>query len=123
MTSATRLANNNRIGIQRNLRDGQVQQWNVSAQYLLSNSTLLEAAYHGGKSSHLMSNLNYNESDPFPPQPPDFQLIYPYPQLGNVNIYESRAQSELRRAASAPRAPLRQRLYRPRVLYVSADAD
>ena len=38
-----------------------------------------------------MGVLNYNETDPFPPQPPDFALIYPYPQLGNVNIYESRA--------------------------------
>jgi Carboxypeptidase regulatory-like domain/TonB dependent receptor-like, beta-barrel len=93
VASATRLANSNRIGMQRNLRDGQVQQWNGSAQYLLSKSTLLEAAYHGGRSSHLMSSLNYNESAPFPPQPPDFQLIYPYPQLGSVNIYESRARS------------------------------
>ena len=41
-----------------------------------------------------MSNLNYNETDPFPPQPPDFQLIYPYPQLGNVNIFESRAAAK-----------------------------
>ena len=41
-----------------------------------------------------MSNLNYNESAPFPPQPPDFQLIYPYPQLGNVNIFESRAAAK-----------------------------
>ena len=37
-------------------------------------NTLLEAAYHGSKSSHLMSALNYNETNPFPPQPPDFAL-------------------------------------------------
>ena len=94
VTSAPRLANNNRIGIQRDLRDGQVQQWNVSAQYLLSNSTLLEAAYHGGRSSHLVGVLNYNETDPFPAQPPGFRLIYPYPELGNVNVYESRAAAK-----------------------------
>ena len=93
LTQATRLATNNRNGIQRNLRDGQVQQWNTSVQYLLTNSTLVEVAYHGAKSVHLMSVLNYNETDPFPPQPPDYQLIYPYPQLGNVNIYGSRARS------------------------------
>ena len=93
LAQATRLARNNRNGIQRNLRDGQVQQWNTSVQYLLTNSTLVEVAYHGAKSVHLMSVLNYNETDPFPPQPPDYQLIYPYPQLGNVNIYESRARS------------------------------
>jgi Carboxypeptidase regulatory-like domain len=94
VASAARLATNNRIGMQRNLRDGQVQQWNVSAQYLLSTGTLFEVAYHGGKSSHLMSVLNYNESAPFPPQPPGFQLIFPYPQLGIVNIYESRAAAQ-----------------------------
>jgi hypothetical protein len=77
--------------MQRNLRDGQVQQWNLTLQYLLTKNTLLEAAYHGSKSTHLMSSLNYNETDPFPPQPPNFSLIYPYPQLGFVNIYESRA--------------------------------
>ena len=40
-----------------------------------------------------MSGLNYNETDPFPPQPPGFALDHPYPQLGNVNIYESRASA------------------------------
>ena len=93
LTQATRLATNNRNGIERNLRDGRVQQWNTSVQYLLTNRTLVEVAYHGANSVHLMSGLNYNETDPFPPQPPDYQLIYPYPQLGNVNIYGSRARS------------------------------
>jgi hypothetical protein len=93
LTQATRLATNTRNGIQRNLRDGQVQQWNTSVQYLLPNRTLVEVAYHGATSVHLMSRVNYNETDPFPPQPPDYSLIYPYPQLGSVNIYESRARS------------------------------
>ena len=79
--------------MQRNLRDGQVQQWNLTLQYLLTKDTLLEVAYHGSKSSHLMGALNYNETNPFPPQPPDFALIFPYPQLGNVIIYESRARA------------------------------
>jgi hypothetical protein len=68
-----------------------VQQWNLSLQYLLTKDTLLETAYHGSKSTRLMSSLDYNETTPFPPQPPDFALIFPYPQLGSVNIYESRA--------------------------------
>jgi Carboxypeptidase regulatory-like domain/TonB dependent receptor len=91
LAQATRLATNNRNGMQRNLRDGQVQQWNLTAQYLLTKDTLFEAAYHGSKSSHLMSALNYNETNPFPPQPPGFALIFPYPQLGSVFMYESRA--------------------------------
>ena len=93
LRQATRLVTNNRIGIQRDLHDGQVQQWNVSVQYLVAKNTLLEAAYHGSTSSHLMSGLNYNETNPYPAQPPGFSLIYPYPQLGNVVIYESRARA------------------------------
>src|SRR4029450_13845597 len=75
LTQATRLATNTRKGIQRNLRDGQVQQWNTSVQYLLPTRTLVEVAYHGAKSVHLMSRLNYNETDPFPPQPPYYKPI------------------------------------------------
>jgi len=93
LTQATRLSTNNRIGMQRNLRDGQVQQWNLALQYLLTKDTLFEAAYHGSKASHLMSALNYNETNPFPAQPPQFALIFPYPQLGNVVVYESRARA------------------------------
>jgi hypothetical protein len=91
LAQATRLVTNNRIGMQRNLREGQVQQWNLSLQYLITKDTMFEAAYHGSKSSHLMGVLNYNETNPFPAQPPSFALIFPYPQLGSVNIYESRA--------------------------------
>jgi hypothetical protein len=91
LAQATRLITNNRNGMQRNLRDGQVQQWNLTVQYLITKDTLFEAAYHGSKSSHLLGLLNYNETNPFPPQPPGFARIFPYPQLGNVSIYESRA--------------------------------
>jgi hypothetical protein len=91
LAQATRLSTNNRNGMQRDLRDGQVQQWNLSLQYLFTTNTLFETAYHGSKSTHLMGALNYNETNPFPPQPPDFELNYPYPQLGSVFIYESRA--------------------------------
>jgi hypothetical protein len=93
LAQATRLITNDRNGMQRNLRDGQVQQWNLTLQYLITKDTLFEAAYHGSKSSHLMSALDYNETNPFPPQPPDFALIYPYPQLGRVFMYESRARA------------------------------
>ena len=91
LAKATRFATNDRNGMQRNLRDGQVQQWNLTLQYLLSRNTLLEAAYHGSKSTHLMSALDYNETNPYPAHPPDFAQNFPYPQLGSVNIYESRA--------------------------------
>ena len=79
LAQASQLITNNRNGMQRNLRDGQVQQWNLTLQYLITKDTLFEAAYHGSKSSHLMSTLNYNETNPFPAQPPDFALIFPIP--------------------------------------------
>ncbi|HEX6718164.1 MAG TPA: hypothetical protein VF088_13690, partial [Pyrinomonadaceae bacterium] len=91
LAQATRLITNNRNGMQRNLRDGQVQQWNLTFQYLLGKNTLFEAAYHGSKSTHLMSAIDYNEPNPFPAQPPNFALNFPYPQLGSVFMYESRA--------------------------------
>ena len=47
LAQATRLITNNRNGMQRNLRDGQVQQWNLTLQYLITKDTLFEAAYHG----------------------------------------------------------------------------
>jgi hypothetical protein len=91
LAGANRVQTNNRAGIQPNFRDGQVQEWNATAQYLITKDTVLEAAYHGSKSSHLASLLNYNETNPYPAQPPSFTLIYPYPQYGSVNILESRA--------------------------------
>jgi len=91
LAQATLLTTNNRNGMQRNLRDGQVQQWNLTLQYLITKEMLFEAAYHGSKSTHLMSALNYNETNPFPPQPPGFSRVFPYPQLGSVSIFESRA--------------------------------
>jgi hypothetical protein len=91
LAQASRASTSGRNGMQRNLREGQVQQWNLSLQYLLTKDTLLETAYLGSKSTHLMSSLDYNETNPYPPQPTDFALIYPYPQLGSVFMYQSRA--------------------------------
>ncbi|MEO7653784.1 MAG: carboxypeptidase regulatory-like domain-containing protein [Bryobacteraceae bacterium] len=84
---------NNRAGIQPDFRDGYVQQWNATTQYLITTDTILEVAYHGSKSTHLASILNYNETSPFPAQPPDFRLNLPFPTLGTVNFLESRAAS------------------------------
>ena len=37
--------------------------------------------------------LRWDLVHPFPAQPPDFRLIYPYPELGTVTIYESRGMA------------------------------
>jgi outer membrane receptor protein involved in Fe transport len=90
LAQASLLARNNRNGMQRDLREGQVQEWSLSFQCQIAKGTLFEAAYQGSKSTHLIGALNYNETDPFPPRPPAFRLNFPYPQLGSVFIYESR---------------------------------
>ncbi len=90
LAKANQVIAHTRAGIQRNCRDGQVQQWNLTTQYLITKDSVFEVAYHGSKSSHLSSILNYNEIIPYPAQPPDFKLNYPYPAFGGVNILESR---------------------------------
>jgi hypothetical protein len=81
---------NTRAGIERNFREGYIGQWNLTAQYLITADMVGEVAYHGSKSTRLASRLNYNETDPFPAQPPDFRQNFRYPTLGGVNMLESR---------------------------------
>ena len=54
---------------------------------------IIETAYRGSKGTRLSSFLNYNETIPYPPQPPNFTLFYPYPSLSTLNILESRGNS------------------------------
>jgi hypothetical protein len=91
LVGANRLTNLTRAGVDRNLRDAYVQQWNLSIQTLLASNLLWEVAYRGSKSTRLQTNLNYNEINPNPPQPPDFRQIFPYPDLAGVAMLESRA--------------------------------
>lgn len=97
-----------RWGVERKFRDGYVGQWNLTAQYLLTPDTLLEAAYHGSKSTRLPTRLNYNQINPFPAQPPAFQQNFPYPSASSVNILESRGASNY----NALQARLERRLVR-----------
>lgn len=91
LEGANRQTNLTRAGVDRNLRDAYVQQWNLSIQKLMTTNTLIELAYRGSKSTRLQTQLNYNEIFPNPPQAPDFRQIFPYPNLAAVNILESRA--------------------------------
>jgi hypothetical protein len=91
LAGANRQTNLTRSGVDRNLRDAYVQQWNLSVQKLVTANTLWEVAYRGSKSTRMQTNLDYNEITPNPPQPPDFRLIFPYPTLAAVGILESRA--------------------------------
>jgi hypothetical protein len=90
LAGASPLVNFNTVlGINPNFRDGYVGEWNLTAQYAVTQNTLLEVAYHGSKSTHLSSELNYNQTNPFPAQPPAFALRYPYPAYGVINYFDS----------------------------------
>ena len=90
VAGADRLTNLTRSGIERNLRDAYVQQWNLSIQKQITTTSIWEVAYRGSKSTRLQTRLNYNEIFPNPPQPPNFVQIFPYPSLAAVNVLESR---------------------------------
>ncbi len=77
------------LGINPNFRDGNVSAWNLTLEQMLANNVLLEIAYVGSKSTHLSSELNYNQTNPYPPQPPNFAQKFPYPTFGTVNYFDS----------------------------------
>lgn len=88
------VTNSNAIrGVDPNFRDGYVTTWNTSVQILAQTNTVVELSYRGSKGTRLSSFLNYNEPIPFPAQPPDFRVNYPYPSLSTLNMLESRGNS------------------------------
>jgi hypothetical protein len=76
-------------GINPHWRDMYTGEWNLSVQDMLRNDLLVEVAYRGSQTSHLSSILNYNQTNPYPAQPPKFVLNYPYPTFGTVNYFDS----------------------------------
>jgi hypothetical protein len=77
------------LGINPNFKDGNVGAWNLNLEQILAPNLLLEIAYTGTKSTHLSSELNYNQTAPYPPQPPNFVQNFPYPTFGTVNYFDS----------------------------------
>ncbi|MEO6912143.1 MAG: carboxypeptidase regulatory-like domain-containing protein [Edaphobacter sp.] len=77
------------LGINPNFKDGNVGSWNLNLEQMLAPNVLLEIAYTGTKSTHLSSELNYNQTNPYPAQPPNFVQHFPYPTFGTVNYFDS----------------------------------
>jgi len=90
LSGANRQTNLTRAGVDRNLRDAYVQQWNFSIQKLIATDILWEVAYRGSNITRLQTQLDYNEIFPNPPQPTNFVQIFPYPNLSAVAVLESR---------------------------------
>jgi hypothetical protein len=90
LANASPLVNfNSVLGINPHFKDAYSGSWNLTLQQLFGSNTLLEIAYRGSHTLHLSSELNYNLTRPYPPQPPQFTLNYPYPSFGTVNYFDS----------------------------------
>jgi hypothetical protein len=77
------------VGINPHFKDSYSGEWNLTLQRMFGNNMLLEVAYRGSSTVHLTSELNYNQTNPFPAQPPSFTLNYPYPAFSTVNYFDS----------------------------------
>lgn len=77
------------LAIQRDLRTGYLQHWNLNVQQQLGSSRVLEVAYVGSKGTKLLSarDLNQGQFSPF-----GF-VLRPVPQFDDITILESRASS------------------------------
>ncbi len=79
------------LAIQRDLRTAYMQHWSLSFQQELGGSRVLEVSYVGSKGTKLLAARDINQGIPNA-----FQLpfpIRPVPQFDDINILESRANS------------------------------
>ena len=77
------------LAIQRDLRTAYMQHWNLNVQRQLGSSRVLEVAYVGSKGTKLLSARDINQGQP---NALGFTLR-PVPQFDDINILESRANS------------------------------
>jgi hypothetical protein len=92
--------------IQRDLRTPYMQHWNLSVQQQLGRSRLLEIAYVGSKGTKLLTARDINQPRPSV-LPPGLPFVpRPIPQFDEINMIESRANSNYR----SLQARLQQRL-------------
>jgi Carboxypeptidase regulatory-like domain/TonB dependent receptor len=77
------------LAIQRDLRTAYMQHWNLNVQRQLGRNRVLEVAYVGSKGTKLLSARDINQG-----QPNALGLVIrPVPQFDDINILESRANS------------------------------
>ncbi|HEX8000924.1 MAG TPA: TonB-dependent receptor [Pyrinomonadaceae bacterium] len=77
------------LAIQRDLRTAYMQHWNLNLQQQLGRSRVVELAYVGSKGTKLLSARDINQG-----QPNSLGFVLrPVPQFDDINILESRANS------------------------------
>jgi hypothetical protein len=77
------------LAVQRDLRTAYSQQWNVNVQHELGRDRIVELAYVGSKGTKLLGARDLNQPLPSP-QPINPR---PVPQFADINILESRGDS------------------------------
>ena len=96
------------LALQRDLRTGYMQHWNLNVQRELTDTTLLEVAYVGSKGTKLLTARDINQPQPSV-LPPGLPVVpRPNPRFDDINLLESRANSSYQ----ALQARLEQRLRR-----------
>lgn len=72
--------------VDRNFRDGYLQQWNLAVQQELNRSTTVEVAYLGNRGLHLRNQQNINAPAAGPGA---LQSKRPYPAFSTITSYEN----------------------------------
>ena len=96
------------LAIQRDLRTGYMQHWNVNVQRELGSKSVLEVAYVGSKGTKLLTARDINQPQPRP-LPPGLPFVpRPNPRFDDIDLLESRGNSNY----NALQARFQQRLSR-----------
>lgn len=77
------------LAFQPDLRTAYLQQWNISLGQQVGRSSVVELAYVGSKGTDLLAARDINQPRPSPQRP----NLRPNPQFDDINILESRGQS------------------------------
>ena len=81
------------LAIQRDLRTGYMQHWNFNVERQLGSRSVLEVAYVGSKGTKLLTARDINQPQPSV-LPPGLPFVpRPDPRFDDVNLLESRANS------------------------------
>lgn len=81
------------LAIQRDLRTGYMQHWNLNIQRQIGDKNVLEVAYVGSKGTKLLTARDINQPQPSV-LPPGLPFVpRPNPQFDDIDLLESRANS------------------------------
>ena len=94
------------LAIQRDLRTGYMQHWNFNVERQIGSKSVFEVAYVGSKGTKLLTARDINQPQPSP-LPPGLPFVpRPNPRFDDVDLLESRANSNY----NALQAKFQQRL-------------